>query len=131
MPPGWFASFDNSITLGPDRSPFPDVAVLRGKPDDYLHRRPDAADAGLLIEMTDEILGNDVGRKLVAYAEAGIPGYWVLDLDADAIRVHTNPIPSEGRYASVATVGLGESISFTLDGTTVGPIAASDLLPAR
>lgn len=131
LPPGWFLSADNSLTIGPDRAPSPDMAAIRGKPDDYLDRRPDSADAGLVIEMADEILRNDVGRKLAAYTGAGIPSYWVLNLKEYVIHVHSDPIPEEGRYASMATVKPGESFPFQLGGVPVGPIAASDLLPIR
>jgi Uma2 family endonuclease len=129
--PGWFVSLDNSITIGPDRSPAPDLAVIRGEPEDYRYRRPEAADAGLFIEMTDSILKNNVERKAAAYASVGIPTYVVLDLDAQIVRVHELPIPSENRYASVVTLKPGESFVFALDRVEVGPVAASDLLLIR
>jgi Uma2 family endonuclease len=131
LPPGWFISLDNSITIGPDRSPAPDLAVIRGEPDDYRYRRPEAADAGLFIEMTDSILKNNVERKAAAYASVGIPTYVVLDLDASVVRVHELPITSESRYASVVTVKPGESFVVALDRVEFGPIAASDLLLIR
>ncbi len=128
---GWFPSFDNSITIGPDRSPAPEIAVIRGVPRDYLERRPDAADAGLLVEMNDEIIKNDIARKRAAYASVGIPAYWALDLDRSAIDVYTDPIPSEGRYASVATFAPGESIPLILDGRTVARFSVAESLVLR
>jgi hypothetical protein len=53
----------------------------------------------------------------------------VLNLKDNVIHIYSDPIPSEGRYASVATVKPGESFPFSLGGVPVGPIAASDLLP--
>jgi Uma2 family endonuclease len=129
--PSWFPSFDNSITIGLNRAPAPDIAVLRGTPRDYLERRPNAADAGLLVEMNDEILRNDIARKRTAYASVGIPEYWVLDLDRSVIDTYTDPIPAEGRYASVATFAPGESIPLTLDGRPVAPFSVAELLVLR
>jgi Putative restriction endonuclease len=131
VPSGWFCSSNNSLTLGPDKAPTPDMAVIRGKPEDYLDRRPDASDSGLVIEMADEIPGNVVGRRLASYASAGIPTCWVIDLKNRLVHVHELPTPLEGRFASVATVRPGESFPLTLDRIQVGLIAASDLLPIR
>ncbi len=131
LPPGWFASIDNSLTVAPDKSPTPDMVVIRGKPDDYLDRRPDSSDVGLLIEMVGDLLKNDVGRKLVAYASSGIPAYWVLELGDLTVRVHESPVPAEGSYASIRSFGPGEWLELNLDGVPIGPIAASKLLPIR
>ena len=129
--PGWFFRFDNSVTIGPDRAPAPDMTAIRGPLAKYRHRRPEAADAGLVIEMNDPILKNDVARKLRAYAEVGIPAYWVVDLVAKTIRAHSDPIPEQGRYASASTYRPGELIWIILDGEPIGPVAVSDLLPTR
>jgi len=131
LPPGWFLGGENPITIGPDKAPLPDMIVLRGVPDDYRDRRPGVADIGLVVELADSSLRIDTGVKLAAYASAGIPVYWVVNLKDDVVHVYSDPITSEGRFASVATVARGESIPFTLDGARVGLIAASDLLPAR
>jgi Putative restriction endonuclease len=130
VPSGWFCSFNNSLTIGPDKSPTPDMVVLRGKPDDYRHRRPDAADTGLVIEMTEETCSRIIARKLAAYASAGIPACWIVNLADEHVVVHEIPIPSEGRFASVGSFRRGESIHLTLDRTASGLIAASNLLLA-
>ncbi len=131
LPQGWFVGGENPVTVAPDKAPLPDLIVLRGAPDDYIDRRPVAADVGLVIELSLSSLRIDTGPKLAAYASAGIPAYWVLNLKEGVIHVYSDPIPSEGRFASMATVGRDGSVALTLDGVPVGPIAASDLLPAR
>ena len=131
LPVGWTLSGENPITVSPNRAPLPDLIVLRGQPDDYIDRRPVAADVGLVVEFSMTSLKFDTGSKLVAYASTGIPAYWVLNLVDGVVLVHSDPIPSEGRFASVATVKRGESFPFFLDGAQVCLIAASDLLPAR
>jgi Uma2 family endonuclease len=131
LPSGWCLSSENPITIGPNKAPLPDMVVLRGVGDNYLDRRPSVDDIGLVVELSVSSLKFDTGAKLTAYASAGIPAYWVVNLIDGLVLVHTNPIPAEGRYASVATVKRGETFPFLLGGTEVGPIAASDLLPAR
>lgn len=131
LPRGWFVGGENPVTVAPDKAPLPDLIVLRGMPDDYLDRRPGAADVGLIVELSLSSLKVDTGPKLAAYASAGIPAYWVLNLKEGVIHVYSDPIPPEGRFASMATVGRDGSILLNLDGAPVGPIAASDLLPAR
>ena len=131
LPPGWFVGGENPVTVAERKAPLPDLIVLRGEPDDYIDRRPGAADVGLVVEISLTSLKFDTGAKLSAYASVGIPAYWVVNLLDGVVLVYSDPIPSEGRYASMATIKPGESFSFTLNGVEVGPIAASDLLPAR
>jgi Uma2 family endonuclease len=131
LPLGWFVGGENPITVGPKRAPLPDLVVLRGEPDDYIDNRPGAGDVGLVVELSLTSLKFDTGIKLAAYASAGIPAYWVVNLVDGVVIVYSDPILSESRYASVATVKRGESFAFVLGGTQIDPIAASDLLPAR
>ncbi len=131
LPPGWCLSSENPITVGPDKAPLPDMVVLRGVGNDYLDRRPSVADVGLVVEISMSSLKFDTGAKLAAYASAGIPAYWVVNLLDRVVHLHSDPIPEEGRFTSVATLKPVESFPFSLDGTPIGPIAASDLLPAR
>ena len=131
LPPGWFVGGENPITVGPDKSPLPDLVALRGQPDDYLDHRPVAGEIGLVVELSLTSLEFDTGRKLAAYASAGIAAYWVVNLVDFVVHVHSDPVPAEGRLAQSATIAPGESFPFTIGGVPVGPIAASDLLPAR
>jgi Uma2 family endonuclease len=131
LPPGWTLSGENPLTVGPRRAPLPDLIVLRGDPDDYIDRRPGGADVGLVVEFSLTSLKADTGPKLAAYASAGIPAYWVLNLVDGVVHVYSDPVPAESRFASAVTVKRGESFPFTLGGVPVGPIAASDLLPIR
>jgi Uma2 family endonuclease len=131
LPPGWYVSTENPITVSEKRAPLPDLIVLRGEPDDYIDHRPGAADVGLVVELSVTSLKVDRGTKLAAYASAGIPAYWVINLIDRLVHVYSDPVPGEGRFALIATVKPGESFPFTLDGNQVGLIAALDLLPIR
>jgi Uma2 family endonuclease len=129
LPPGWCLSGENPFTVSQNKAPLPDMIVLRGTGKDYIKRRPEAADVGLVIEFSHSSLKIDTGSKLEAYARAGVRAYWVLNLKDNVIQVYENPVPSEGRYALMGIAGRDDSIPFTLDGTLVATIAALDLLP--
>jgi Uma2 family endonuclease len=131
LPAGWFVGGENPITVSPNKAPLPDLIVLRGEPDDYIDQRPGTADVGLVVELSFTSLKVDQGAKLTSYASAGIPAYWVVNLVDRVVQVYADPVPVEGRFASVATVAPGGSFPFTLDGAQVCLIAASDLLPVR
>jgi Uma2 family endonuclease len=44
------------------------------------------------------------------YARAGIPEYWIVNLDRRLIEVHRDPEPEQGRYAQNLEVGAGEEV---------------------
>lgn len=73
-----------------DRSePEPDVAVVPGNPRDYRDAHPSRA--LLVCEVSDTTLAYDRGQKLAAYARAGIPEYWILDLTAETLELCRKP----------------------------------------
>ena len=100
----------NPIVLTEDSEPQPDVVVLRRGAVSYKERDAWGEDTLLLIEVADTSLAYDRSTKLRLYAEAGIPQYWVVDCNAEAIEVYRTPGP-EGyrditRVAGTATLRL-------------------------
>ncbi|MFM8379336.1 MAG: Uma2 family endonuclease [Planctomycetia bacterium] len=87
--------------------PQPDVAWVQ--PRDYAARRPDAADALLVIEVADTSLQYDLGEKAAVYAAAGVPDYWVIDTAAEI--VHLLRLPGPLAYGEHRVAGRGESIA--------------------
>ena len=128
VPRGWHLAVEDSFKAGPGRVPLPDLMIVRGAPDDYRHRNPEARDVALLIELSDSSLRFDTGPKRAGYARAGAPLYWVADLNGGAIRAYRDPIPGEARYAAEQVYARGQSIPFILDGEVVCEIPVSDLL---
>ena len=131
LPKGWFPWSENPFTVSDDKAPLPDVTVLRGKPDDYRKRRPDVADAALVMEVAQTSLRIDTGKKLAAYARASIPNYWVVNLVGDLIQAYSGPIPAESRFETSAAYTRGQKIVLVLDETHSISIAVDDLLPAK
>ncbi len=108
------------LALSAQSEPEPDVAIVEGAPRDYRDRHPSTA--RLVIEVSDTTLAYDRGRKLAAYARAGIAEYWVLDLPGAALEVYRQP---EGeRYAHTQRLVDGEQVQWS--GHAIG---VAELLP--
>jgi Uma2 family endonuclease len=76
------------VRLGPDSEPIPDFSVAKLK--DY-KAHPTATDVLLVLENSNTSLKDDLGRKKLMYAAAGIPEYWVVDLNARLLHVFARP----------------------------------------
>jgi Uma2 family endonuclease len=117
----------NPIRL-PDRSmPQPDFVALRlGTP----RRTPQPEDILLVAEVADTSLDYDRRTKGLLYARAGIPEYWIVDLNGERIEVYREP--AMDGYRSIRLYGRGERLSpaFAPDmvvevDAILGPTAAS------
>jgi Uma2 family endonuclease len=87
-----------------DSEPEPDLAVVPKA--NYLHEHP--AGALLLIEVAESSLRKDRLIKASIYARAGVPEYWIVDINAGCIEVYR--APRDGVYAQITTHGRGETI---------------------
>jgi len=112
---GYCVREEKPIRLKEYFDPQPDVAVVRGRPRDYLERFPAPQEVALLVEIAESSLAYDRGRKRSAYAAAGIAEYWILDLEQAQVEGYREP--SGGEYLSHRIYKLEESVS---------PLAAPD-----
>ena len=113
------------ILLDDWSEPEPDVVLCAPAADDYAHEHPNASQIRLVIEVAAASLAYDRGRKQKAYAESGIPAYWIVNLGERRIEVFSDPDRAAGAYLSSRTVGAGESLSLPTGQT----LAAAALLP--
>ncbi len=120
------AGFD----VGTRNDPGPDLAVVPGDDTDYLTANPRTA--ALVVEVADSSLALVTTEKAELYATAGVPEYWVFDLEHNQLVVFRDPTP--------LPAGLGATAyrtHLTFGPTdTVAPLAApaavvtvADLLP--
>ncbi len=116
------------ITLA-DSAPEPDVFIARGTREMYRARgaHPRADEVLFVAEVSDATLSLDRGRKLRAYARAGIPVYWIINLNDESIELHSAPHPPEERYVQRVVFHRGESVPLEIDGRVVGAAWVSDL----
>jgi len=72
----------------------------------------------LIVEVSDTTLDNDLGRKSNMYARAGIPEYWVIDLNENRALLHEHP-DADGYHGQLDVV-FGETLrSATIEGLSV------------
>jgi Uma2 family endonuclease len=102
-------SGQNPVQLSDFTEPQPDIALLKPRKDFYRGKHPEAADALLVVEVSDTTLAYDRDVKLSYYASAGVPEVWIEDLNGDRILVYRNPL--DGVYQVRLTRSRDESIS--------------------
>lgn len=99
-----------------DSRPEPDVFWVKARR--YFDGHPTGRDTLLSIEVADSSLQSDRTTKADLYAEAGIPEYWVVDVQGRCIYV-MREVAADGRYGWLRTAVLGEEVT---------PLAAPDAI---
>jgi Uma2 family endonuclease len=98
----------NPVQLNEYSEPEPDIALLKRRADFYAQGHPLPADVLIAIEVSDTSVEKDRELKIPAYARAGIPEAWLVDLLNDRIEVHTQP--EQGVYQEVRIVLRGHKV---------------------
>jgi Uma2 family endonuclease len=130
LPEGWSAQSQDPITLD-DGEPEPDLAVIRGRAEDYTAGHPGASDVALVVEVSDTTLDRDRGIKLRSYARAAIPAYWIVNLVDRCVEVYSSPdaAASAPSYRAHTTLRADESLRVVIAGVERGDLRVNDLLP--
>lgn len=124
---GWYIRSQFPITTR-DSEPEPDIAVVAGNENDYLHKHPSTGDIALVVEVADASLNKD-RRKAKIYAEAGVPEYLIVNLVAGVIECFTDPDPAARLYRSTIVREKGDELPLSLPGGTAGNLQVSELIP--
>jgi Uma2 family endonuclease len=103
------------ITLANNSEPEPDIAVVKVSPTLYRDRHPQVSDIFWLIEISNSTLIKDLGMKKDIYADAGIPEYWVMNLQESVLVVFRDL--TESGYQSETRLNSG----------TISPLAFLDV----
>ena len=132
LAPGWTAIQEQPVAIDESSLPEPDLAIIRGSLRDYLQRRPNALDLGLLIEVADSSLPQARRGKLRVYAQARLPHYWIVNIPERRVEAYESPInrPEGPGFAIRRDYGQGQEVPVILDGRQVGTIAVDEILPA-
>jgi Uma2 family endonuclease len=127
---GWDVRAQGPIALDPRSEPEPDVSVVRGSPRDYRDAHPTSP--VLVVEVALASLGLDRTRKGRAFARAGVPEYWIVNLVDRVLEVHRDP----GRLDDTRRRWAYRSVQMLAPDAAVSPLAApgarvpvADLLP--
>lgn len=113
----------STLPLDDYNLPEPDVAVLRGTPDELVEEELPVA---FVVEVADTSLERDRGIKQSLYADAAIPVYWIVNLGAREVEVYSDP--RDGRYREHTTRTADDTVPVPVE--SVGAVEVDDLLPA-
>lgn len=103
-----------AIDLVPGSVPEPDITVTSYRGNGLVPLETVA----LVVEVSDTTLDTDLGRKARLYARAGVPEYWVLDVEENRALLHM--APGADGYAEQIDVPFGEDLqSATVKGLRV------------
>ncbi len=123
LPRGYVVRVQLPIAIDDGSEPEPDLAVVVGRPRDFLNSHPETAT--LLVEVAYTTLSYDQNRKLKAYARNNIPEYWILNLSEQQLEVYREPVGEA--YLSKVVLHAGEMVS-PLEEPDIS-ILVDDLLP--
>lgn len=114
------------IAIGEYEEPEPDAAVMQRPLIDYLRLgTPLPAEVRLTVEVSDRTLRQDLNAKKVQYGRAGIPEYWVININARTLHVFREP--TENGYAQEAILSSDSAVTPLAAPSTA--VAVADLLP--
>jgi Uma2 family endonuclease len=89
--------------------PEPDAAVVRDRDRESVLRFPRGEEALLAVEVACTSLALDRDKARI-YARAGVPVYWLLDVEGRRLELHTEPSPS-GRYEVITLLSEEKEIA--------------------
>jgi len=110
-----FVGTEGSVALSDHDLPQPDILLTSAPEGDGAIP---GASIALLIEVADATLPFDLGRKARMYAAAGMPEYWVVDVQGAVIHQLWSPAGCE--FGERRTIRFGEPVSaITIGGLVV------------
>jgi Uma2 family endonuclease len=127
-PKGWRVMVEAPVRIPNYNEPEPDLALARGKAEDYAARHPEPADLALIIEVAESSLRQDRELTLI-YGSAGVPTAWIVNLIDRQVEVYSDPCPDG--YRSRLVYEPGQDVPLVIDGIELGQIAVADLLPQK
>ncbi len=129
VPDTWLVTKEDPLVLSRSE-PEPDVAVIKGRIEDFYQRKPSAQDVALLIEVSHASYPDDRNKRRI-YAEAGIPIYWIVHLSARRFEVYTDPTGPDASpdYRNRREYGVNDEVPVILEGQEIARLAVRDLLP--
>ena len=116
------------MDLADDLQVIPDILVVKAAFRDFLVNQPTTAD--LIVEVSDTTVFFDTTTKAEVYATAGIPEYWVIDVNARTLLVLRDPAPVGGNgHAYRSSRTLTETDTLTPLAAPNATLRVADLLP--
>jgi len=129
LPPEVICFGQSAITTA-DSEPEPDLAIVPGPDERYANRHPAPDEVLLAIEVADTSLARDRGLKARVYARAGVPIYWIVNLNERQVEVYSDPIVegSTATYRARRDYPADAELPLVLSGVEIARIPVRDLL---
>jgi Uma2 family endonuclease len=104
--PDYLVLVEVAVSIPPRGLPEPDIVITNFQ---ETGRVPVPVDMiALIVEVSDSTLRYDLGKKARLYAAAGVPEYWVADLQGG--KLHQMWAPSGKGYGEKREIALGERL---------------------
>ncbi len=97
------------LDCGPSNLPEPDLAVIVGGRGRFGQQHPRGAETQLVIEVARTSHAVDRAKASI-YARVSVPEYWLIDVPARRIEVHSDPQP-DGSYGLVTMLNAGDTLT--------------------
>jgi Uma2 family endonuclease len=128
IPQGCHVREEKSAVWDRHSLPEPDVAVCVGERSAYLPNVPPLEKLALVVEVNASTPRADHVQKPLGYATAGVPVYWVVDVEQRRVVVRTVP-NAAGEYERHVIRRPGETLDVVVGGQECGTIRVEDILP--
>ena len=117
------------VVLSDNTTVAPDIVVVRAEKAGILHPLRIYGAPDIVVEALSTNRGDDLVRKRQLYADAGVPEYWILDGDADALT--QLQLGDDGVYQESAVLTIGDTLTTPLFPEFSLPLAQLFEHPAR
>lgn len=127
---GCYVRNQMSFDIGTNNDPGPDLAVVPGSVRDYSTKTPTVAI--LIVEVSDSTVFIDTTTKAELYATAGVPDYWVIDLENRQLLVYRDPVALPAGLGATAYrthLAFGPNDSVSPLAAPTASVKVVDLLP--
>ncbi len=127
---GYHVRNQMAFDVGTRNDPGPDLAVVAGSRRDLASRQ--ATSAVLVVEVADSSLDLDTTTKAELYATAGVPDYWVIDLENRQLLIFRDPEPLPSGLGATAyrtRMSFQPAATVTPLANPAATVRVADLLP--
>lgn len=100
----------NPIHINDYSEPEPDLAIVKFQTHRYKSAHPVPKEIFWVIEVADSTLQKDRTIKRKMYEQAGIPEYWIINIQEEQVEVYRNL--SKGKYHEHSIFKPGEEVRF-------------------
>lgn len=103
------------LQIDPRSAPEPDFSLVSPLPEMKEDRHPEPPEVCLVVEVALSSLKRDRAAKLPIYARAGIPEYWIVNLEDQQLEVYQMPDRNVGFFQKQRILRRGDLV------TLIGP----------